>query len=345
MKPHAPAPGRKGFTPNPPNSERGSLSDRGRSYASRYFPTPAEIQTQADAYTPIPPDQLDPDNPGGLFFDAPDLDSPLSVVLPKKQPATAPPPQSPTSPLPVVLPRAEPSVQTRLTVGQPGDKYEQEADNKAAEVMAKPEPVVLPRKLQPLPARPTQPNPSGLYFAPPDLDSPLSVVLPRKQHSNPPVPQPSNSYPPVVLPRKEPPSPSTPQPSTFFPPFGPDNPGSIRDYDPDPRPTLSARELVERSLARKPPNAAPPGVQAKEGQAAPENFEQKLGQHQGGGKALSPEARDFMEPRFGADFSQVKVHETPDLTNAIQAQAFTHGTDIYFNSGKYNPGSSSGKEL
>jgi hypothetical protein len=41
----------------------------------------------------------------------------------------------------------------------------------------------------------------------------------------------------------------------------------------------------------------------------------------------------------------VRVHETPDLANAIQAQAFTHGQDIYFNSGKYNPGSSGGKEL
>jgi len=53
-----------------------------------------------------------------------------------------------------------------------------------------------------------------------------------------------------------------------------------------------------------------------------------------------------MEPRFGGiDFSNVQVHETPDLANSIQAQAFTHGQDIYFNSGKYNPGSSSGKEL
>lgn len=52
-----------------------------------------------------------------------------------------------------------------------------------------------------------------------------------------------------------------------------------------------------------------------------------------------------MEPRFGTDFSNVRVHETPDLANSIQAQAFTHGQDIYFNSGKYNPGSSGGKEL
>jgi len=52
-----------------------------------------------------------------------------------------------------------------------------------------------------------------------------------------------------------------------------------------------------------------------------------------------------MEPRFGADFSDVQIYETPDLANAIQAQAFTHGQDIYFNSGKYNPVSNGGKKL
>ena len=52
-----------------------------------------------------------------------------------------------------------------------------------------------------------------------------------------------------------------------------------------------------------------------------------------------------MEPRLGADFSAVRIHEAPQETGAIRAQAFTHGQDIYFNAGKYSPGSSSGKEL
>ncbi|MGF1499428.1 MAG: DUF4157 domain-containing protein [Elainellaceae cyanobacterium] len=81
------------------------------------------------------------------------------------------------------------------------------------------------------------------------------------------------------------------------------------------------------------------------GKAAPANFEQKLANHKGGGKALPDETRGFMESRFGADFGDVRVHEAPKESGAIGAQAFTHGNDIYFNSGKYNPGSSSGKEL
>lgn len=92
---------------------------------------------------------------------------------------------------------------------------------------------------------------------------------------------------------------------------------------------------------------AKPQIQAKgsEAPAVPDGFANRLSQNRSGGKPLSDETRSFMEPRFGSDFSNVRVHETPDLANSIQAQAFTHGQDIYFNSGKYNPSSSSGKEL
>lgn len=52
-----------------------------------------------------------------------------------------------------------------------------------------------------------------------------------------------------------------------------------------------------------------------------------------------------MEPRFGIDFSNIRIHNAPDLASSIQAQAFTHGRDIYFNAGKYDPESSGGKRL
>jgi hypothetical protein len=63
---------------------------------------------------------------------------------------------------------------------------------------------------------------------------------------------------------------------------------------------------------------------------------------------MSENALSFMESRFGTDFSGVKIHTD---TNAVQmsrelnAQAFTVGSDIYFNSGKYAPESASGKHL
>ncbi|MEJ2212092.1 MAG: DUF4157 domain-containing protein, partial [Anaerolineae bacterium] len=55
-----------------------------------------------------------------------------------------------------------------------------------------------------------------------------------------------------------------------------------------------------------------------------------------------------MEPRFGADFGGVRVHTGGDavqLTQHVQAQAFTHGQDVYFGAGKYNPGTDAGKHL
>lgn len=44
-----------------------------------------------------------------------------------------------------------------------------------------------------------------------------------------------------------------------------------------------------------------------------------------------------MEPRFGADFSGVRVHTDSaavQMNRELGAQAFTHGSDIYYGSGK-----------
>ncbi len=79
-----------------------------------------------------------------------------------------------------------------------------------------------------------------------------------------------------------------------------------------------------------------------------EGLEQQLSNSKGGGNNLSDEARAFMEPRFGTDFSNVKVHtdnSAVQMNQGIQAQAFTHGQDIYFNSGKYSPDTNEGKSL
>ena len=55
-----------------------------------------------------------------------------------------------------------------------------------------------------------------------------------------------------------------------------------------------------------------------------------------------------MQSGFGADFSQVRIHTDSNavqLSKDLGAQAFTHGNDIYFNEGKYNPSSTSGQHL
>ena len=55
-----------------------------------------------------------------------------------------------------------------------------------------------------------------------------------------------------------------------------------------------------------------------------------------------------MEPRFGADFSEVRLHtssEAAQLNRAVGAQAFTHGPDIYLGGGKDDLELSAGKQL
>jgi hypothetical protein len=68
----------------------------------------------------------------------------------------------------------------------------------------------------------------------------------------------------------------------------------------------------------------------------------------GGGGNLPAPVRKFMEPRFGADFSGVRVH-TGDAaakqSKQLDAAAFTTGRDIHFAKGKFQPDTPAGKEL
>jgi hypothetical protein len=80
----------------------------------------------------------------------------------------------------------------------------------------------------------------------------------------------------------------------------------------------------------------------------PENINTQIENTRGSGMQIDEQTRSFMGNRFGADFSKVNVHTgqtAVDMNKQLNAQAFTVGNDIYFNSGKYNPGSQSGKEL
>ncbi|WP_437682276.1 eCIS core domain-containing protein [Sorangium sp. So ce131] len=68
----------------------------------------------------------------------------------------------------------------------------------------------------------------------------------------------------------------------------------------------------------------------------------------GSGQPLPPAVRRFMEPRFRADFSQVRVH-TGDaaarLSQKLRAQAFTSGNHIFFGRDRWRPETAEGREL
>jgi Domain of unknown function (DUF4157)/Annexin len=89
-------------------------------------------------------------------------------------------------------------------------------------------------------------------------------------------------------------------------------------------------------------------TKSENGGTASDRVINQINATRGSGSPMEGPTQSFMKSRFGTDFSGVKIHTG---TNAVQmsrelnAQAFTVGNDIYFNSGKYNPSSDSGRHL
>jgi len=160
------------------------------------------------------------------------------------------------------------SIQTKLTVGAPGDKYEQEADSMAAKVMTMPDSAIK----QPIQRQ---------------TDSQTEAVQ-RQPEVN------------------------------------------------------SITPLVQRSWGEEEEVQMKSGVErASDGSTqASSSIESRLASSKGGGSALPDDVRSFMEPRFGADFSDVRVHKDSNalqMNKELGAQAFAHGSDIYYGAGK-SPG-------
>lgn len=66
------------------------------------------------------------------------------------------------------------------------------------------------------------------------------------------------------------------------------------------------------------------------------------------GRPLDPRTRSFFEPRFGADFSGVRVHDDPAASaaaEAVRARAYAVGDSIVFAAGEYAPDTDAGRRL
>lgn len=78
------------------------------------------------------------------------------------------------------------------------------------------------------------------------------------------------------------------------------------------------------------------------------DVEAAIAASRGGGRPLDGQVAGRLEPSLGESVGDVRVH-TGDgaaaLARAVSARAFTVGSDIFFGSGEYRPGSSSGNEL
>lgn len=120
------------------------------------------------------------------------------------------------------------------------------------------------------------------------------------------------------------------------------------------KPELMRMEEEEEPVQAKPElmrmeeEEEPVQAKAEAGQAAQSNLSQRLENTKGQGQPLPAKTQQQMAHAFNYDFSDVTIHtgvEAVKMTRELHAQAFTHGNDIYFNEGKYNPDSSTGQEL
>jgi len=75
---------------------------------------------------------------------------------------------------------------------------------------------------------------------------------------------------------------------------------------------------------------------------------QRIQQRSSLGQPMPKAQRAFFEPRFGRDFSGVRLHtdsEAQQLSRQINARAFTFGQNIFFNQGEFRPEASEGQHL
>jgi len=113
-----------------------------------------------------------------------------------------------------------------------------------------------------------------------------------------------------------------------------------KEAEDEPEVMKQAEELEETSIQAKagPGSASTPAS----------NLQSRLFANKGMGSPIESNARAPLESAFGQDFGRVRIHtnnEAAQMNQALNAKAFTHGSDIYFNEGQYSPGSTEGKRL
>jgi hypothetical protein len=119
----------------------------------------------------------------------------------------------------------------------------------------------------------------------------------------------------------------------------PASPGKAEAAPPSAKNAIQSRSATGPAILLRPQ----PSVGRWEATAPPE-----IAGSQGPGEPLSSAERTFFEPRLGYDLRQVRIHTDPvaaQAAQALNAQAFTLGSDISFNTGKYVPGSMRGRRL
>lgn len=277
---------------------------------------------------------------------------------------------------PLGLPALPLALQRKLEVGPSGDRFEHEADRVASQVTSSPVPSAgPPPAISPLGAG----APSGRRQARRAEEKPVSLREKKPEDETADIGEVAKALQGKALQRK------TEKPlDPVDKPVEKDKLGQAKmetgriqrdDVDDDtiaesalaqtkPLDGVAQRAVVpaEASLVetgpkeeeKKPEEPVP--AQAKPAQrdgpggafTAPSSVEAGVGALSGRGSPLPADVRGYMEPRFGRDFSNVRVHtggEAAGLSHAVGARAFTVGNDVFFGAGQYRPDTQAGRQL
>lgn len=123
-----------------------------------------------------------------------------------------------------------------------------------------------------------------------------------------------------------------------------DKPGAEKEKEKKPVQKMNKPGEKDKEKEKKPVQAK----QDSDGSVAPSKVSSKIENNAGKGKRLPAKTLNEMNSSFGVDFDSVKIHNDNDaaeMNKELNAQAFTHGEDIYFNEGKFDPENLKGKNL
>lgn len=100
--------------------------------------------------------------------------------------------------------------------------------------------------------------------------------------------------------------------------------------------------------SRSRPKPVEPHSAGRTGDEAPADLSAAIRRASGGGQPLDAGLQAAMGQAIGADFRRVRVHtsaQADQLSQSIQARAFTTGRDVFFRRGAYQPASRAGQRL
>ena len=210
----------------------------------------------------------------------------------------------------------QPTIQTKLKIGQPNDKYEQEADRVVEQVMRMPDP-----QSQISEHASGRIKSSNVQRKGAKCEEGEEEVIQTKSIS---------SY-QGILQRQEVP-------------------------EEEEEETTSFESLLEEGISTaevRPEGEEEDGtvlLSRMEGPRwSPESgTADRIASAHRGGRPLPYSARSFIAPRFGYDFSKVRVHtddRSDQLSRELGAAAFTIGNNVFFRSGRFDPQGNNGRRL